>query len=275
MTVSLPDDEGIGVMIREAAQAFPPSRNTEEDIRHVLTAELERRSAAKRLRPKRRTAIAWAAAGTAAVCLIAALSLLLLSSSTTEPAYAELLRVVENSQTAEWTHMHGSFDGTAVELWYGLQPFRAFMITEDYIQGRDLTHQFMYEPETRTVTILALGEDDTPDLLRSSGSLYEYLLAEIGVSEEAGAKVTRSESVLEGRPCLVFSITGLRGRRTRIVVDDEAQRVVTIEEELEGRRAVLTADYPGAGPADMYEAGVPRDARIVRVDGPEILQRTE
>jgi len=215
-------------------------------------------------------------AAAATVCVVAAGGWWLLGEHGAMPsAYAEFKEAVDNSRSAEWMHVRKSPGGMAFEWWLGTMPTRFFGRIGDRIVGCDVEERetYVYNPATRTLTVGELG-DDCEAVLKTTetwdlATWYDQLPSELS----SGGELARSVEVIEGKERTVFTWSHKKPDRTmRIVVDTEAKRVIRVEADKplglwgEGEAAVFTYDYPETGPADVYDLGVPRDARVV--EGP-------
>lgn len=251
--------------------AGPPAELTQAVIARLSAGRKQVQKDAVR---ERRWARLVAAAAT--VCAVAAVGWWLLGEHGAMPsAYAELKDAVDNSGSAEWMHVRKSSGGMEFEWWVGTTPARLFGRLGDRILGYDMEkgETYVYDPATRVLTVEKLGDASEADLKRLEtldlAKWYDEMLSELSSSGE----LTRRVEVIEGKERTVFTWSRKKpDRTTRIIVDAEAKRIIRTEaDELlghwgEDEPAVFTHDYPETGPADIYEVGVPRDARVV--EGP-------
>ena len=221
-------------------------------------------------------------AGVAAAVLVAVLVVWwLIERHKLEPsAYAQLLQAAENSKAAEWVHMQRTVaseeEEVQMEAWASLQSAWSFQKLGERIEAFDFQshRRYIYDPATRTITIdyLALGSEDE-NRLKKARNYYEFWLMALERAKEQGIEVIRSEEVIDGKTCIVFTLTeAAKGIQSRVVVDAQVQRIIRMESESPTESVAINLDYPETGPADIYALGVPRDARIVDKTPPEELK---
>ena len=211
-----------------------------------------------------------------AACAIVAFSawLLLPNGELAQSAYAEIAAAVENSASTPMVHVLETRDVRKREHWMFFQPYRRITKhANGVIEYMDLEtrRHYRYEPRDKKITIDY--EDGEWEWARSL-SCFDLIVRGIELARRKGGRITKSSTKLNGQNLTVFVMTEMYGggkeSTMRVVVDPETERLVQFEalhgEELLQR---MSFEYPNDGPADMYAAGVPRDAAIVDVSPSE------
>jgi len=133
----------------------------------------------------------------------------------------------------------------------------------------DTGRVFRYDPASNTI-VVEQGEPASPELLQMS--VMDRFAKELEDAEKRGTKVEFGEAVYEGRPVTTVTMDYNPPERMRSIVsmiidpDTHLMRKMTWEQiHPRGWRAVASgvADYPASGPTDIYEAGAPRDAKVL------------
>lgn len=184
-------------------------------------------------------------------------------------AYAQLLQAVDNSKSAEWLHMQViSGDGDEdEERWMSFKPYRQFVKRGSYVRAVDYQSglHWTYDPEGQTVSVSNII--DTDNLYAQADNLLDLIILDI---KRIGGEIQRAEISIDGK-----RFATLTARRQgsdgyiQCTIDPQQNRIVHIE-VLENHAAqagdapmVVKLKYPESGPVDIYELGVPRDAKIV------------
>ena len=271
MSQNIPDDNTIAAMLKEADQRHSPPAGTKRAVKAVLMAKL---ASPKRVW-FRLTKIA------AAVICLAVLGLWWLSSSPdmASSAYAEMLEAVGNTQAAEWVHI--DVEGSEVrEGWISFRPYRQCYATakqviyEDGLSGR----LYSYEQSSQTITVKLLDRNAG---MREKSGLLDFISTAIDTwAKKRGAEVLKNLETIEGKDYTIYSVkvTGQpKEGLLEVKIDSEINRVVRVK--FAGgslpEPIIMRFDYPETGPADIYELGVPRDAKIVDLTKPQESGETE
>jgi hypothetical protein len=132
-----------------------------------------------------------------------------------------------------------------------------------------------YDPEGNVI-VVEQGEPTSAELLQMSA--MDLLIKGLEDVEKHGAKVEYGKSVYEGRPVTTVTIDynppqGMHSILSLVVdPDTHLMRKMTWEQidVKKGWRSVASgvADYPDSGPADIYAAGAPREAKVMVADTP-------
>ena len=257
-------EEQIAGMIRAASTAFAPPAGLKDAMRARLPI-----SAVPSPRPR----LARAALAAAALCAVALSGWWLLTGNgTVASAEEELRRAFENSQRSEWTHMKGTVGDMEMEAWGRLEPYAAFARQGGKVIAADVAsqRQYEYDPETRTLTVTLMPE--LPPEARQAPSMLAMLMAQLEEARASGGQeLERTEEEVDGVQYTVYTITATeKGMHYRLIVDEKAQRIVRMESDgahgpLGSGPTTMEFSYPETGPADIYELGVPRDAKVVEM----------
>jgi hypothetical protein len=128
----------------------------------------------------------------------------------------------------------------------------------------------VYDPEDNTLTISYEYESDEFD--EQDEPPWNYLGLIIAPELLEGATVTRRSEVVEGRETEVYEIGRSEDEGTvcfTVRTDPRRHLPITITVKAvssDGRVAEFMefrCDYPQQGPTDVYELGVPQDARVI------------
>ncbi len=201
----------------------------------------------------------------AAAVVLAGVVWLTVGNGSAPSAYAELMQAVENTKGAEWVHWTTQLDQAGLKgtwhRWISLSPFAVYSkLPNGIAQHVDAKLLRIYDPSTKTLTVRSSGEIGKPF---ENLTLPGLLDAEIALARKHGAKI--SKSIEDG--LLVYK--AVRGESTDCYyVDRKTRRILRAKALVQrdtGDKALMTMDfdYPATGPKDIYELGVPRDAKVV------------
>jgi hypothetical protein len=179
-------------------------------------------------------------------------------------AYAALEEAVENSQAAEWVHMAFALDGTQCEIWFSFSPHRK--IVKDGSKG-EITYADYAAGEKRVYKKLSNSIHTSRVGLsgrENAGSMLDWLSDSMTRAEDDRRYRVTNESA---HGVQTWTIAGER-EVLSASIDTRQKRVTGIvrqETEADGSKRTVRyrVDYPQRGPADIYEAGAPRDATVV------------
>lgn len=259
--------------LKQAVAAFRPPAGLKRAVREQMAAERRRQAQPPRaaVRPwLRRVAITAAAA-----CLVVALLWLILGGGSTPSAYAELMQAIHNSQTGEWAHMVQVQGEAKLETWISFRPLRIFAKTGERATMYDPTNSRIcaYDPGKRTLTIdynPAAPYDQKVISVRkviSVPNMFEYIQLSLEMAKRDGAKVTRRDERIDGRNFTVYGMVlnaeTPQQSQVRLYLDPQTNRFVKIDQLSQSGGITTTIDYPKTGPKDIYDLGVPRDAKVV------------
>lgn len=126
---------------------------------------------------------------------------------------------------------------------------------------------YKYDSENRTVTIDYLYEDDFPAHLSSAFSLVESMKK---MSEQQGAHIFTTEGERDGEKVQLqdISMAGT-GQAVRLYIQPDSKLLLAAQVRVtdpNGNETVageITFDYPQAGPVNIYDLGVPRNAQVI------------
>ena len=209
----------------------------------------------------------------AVACLLVAVLAwtFLIRSESTPSAYAALTQAIDNSEAAEWVHYVTS-GGIESEGWISTAPFRRGAKTEETLEYSELEGNrvvaYNYDRKNNT---LRISSTEVPAELLSKLLEQPTFLGAIlfGMQHEAeqagGGDLTREEESSEDKTYVVIRLERSRDDYMQVTIDKASQRVVRLRvaNKQMPEAMVGTIDYPETGPADIYELGVPRDAKIV------------
>ena len=239
-----------------------------------------------------------------AAMLAVAVLLIFNDGSVTTPAFG-LNDVIEAMNKAQWTHcimtieeINGDVNkinqsvGDGWESWESSNPS---LRIEKHSDGRifftetDISKTSIYYPKTNTITIKQTKQSASQETY--SGSTSEILIKQIADLEKKGAKVIQREDTYLGKPVKFFDIDitpeGGPHNIVSIIVDSQTyfpKKLTWQQNNLKlGFEATMIGifDCPQSGPKNIYEAGVPHDAKIVEIkmvddeDNPDLIKVLE
>ena len=187
-------------------------------------------------------------------------------------AYAEFAQAIENSKAAEWVHYRTIQGGEQVEGWISMQPYRQFSRkgnSIDYIDGQT-AQSFHYDVSNRTLTMKLIPElrsEPFVTLLKKKSFLEVALAGFEHLQEDQKLQFTRGQRIIDGKTYTILSVNSKTNKdmQMQITIDPAVHQIISImgPDANSGERITINLDYPETGPADIYEFGVPRDAKIV------------
>ena len=223
----------------------------------------------------------------AAAVLIIAIMLLFNNGSVTTPAFG-FDDITAALQKAKWAHtimtiVELNWDedekksiGDKTETWQSVNPSVSINIDSDgkitYLE-KETGKLSTYNPESNTITIRYV---QLSDLDGTYASLSEMFESQINDMKKKAEEFKYEEGILNGKHVTIIKTEFTSDNDFHsifsIMVDPESylpQKMI-IEQILTSKnqsgKAEVIFDYPDSGPKDIYEAGVPRDAKIVVVD---------
>ncbi len=206
----------------------------------------------------------------------------------TTPAFG-LENVINAVKEVPWIHctmkieqIHGDVNeinksvGDGWESWESSNPSLHIEKHSDgkiFFTENDTMKISTYYPETNTITIEQKTQSASQETY--SGSAPEIFIKQIADLEKKGAKVIQREDTYLGKPVKIIDldITPEGGSHNiiTIMVDAETyfpKKLTWQENNLKsgyGGKMVGLFDSPANGPKDIYEAGAPRDAKIIQI----------
>ncbi len=175
--------------------------------------------------------------------------------------------------------------GIGWESWQSLNPPRSIEKHVDgkiYCTEKDTGKKWTYDPAGNVITVVQGTPADPREL---SLTLFEQVTEDLKKLEKQGAKVEYRQGDRQGRPVTIIHVDftppegGLHSIFS-ITVDSKTHLIQELtwqqEDTAKGLKGVTsgTVDYPASVPTDIYEAGAPRDAKVVflgQVRGTDII----
>jgi hypothetical protein len=204
--------------------------------------------------------------------------------------------VIQAMQKVEWMRYtskvldYTSLDPNTIEekyeggeYWESVNPNRTITITSSgriWFHEQNMGKLWTYDPEINTIT-LTYNETDDQKLSKNLQDLYLKPISEL---EKQGAKVEYSTGTYNRQPIQIIRIDEETKdgwhNKISVFVDTGtrlAQKVTTYTKNTEGQSVTISTDidYPKTGPIDIYQAGAPRDAKVVVIDlhdKPELIE---
>ncbi len=191
----------------------------------------------------------------------------------------ELSDMTQAMQQVPWMHYSGSMQTKTVtgkaETWMGFDAKvqGAAMPDGKVTFWRYKEHERAeYDPNTKAITLTYLPEDDSAPPMSSPVQMLESTSK---LLKDRGAEIVTKTGAYRGRKVQVqemsFSVpeSGIPHWATTLYIDPQSKLLLgygATAKDANGvvvSRAECTCDYPQTGPRDIYDLGVPRDARIV------------
>ena len=125
-----------------------------------------------------------------------------------------------------------------------------------------------YNPSSQTITISYYSNDT----LQKMGSIAAYWERMMKMFSDAEAQIIKENGQYHGRKAIIYKVNvSLGGQPTEIsmIIDTEKELPVFLNQKvLDTNGQVLTEingyfDYPDMGPSNIYDLGVPQDAKVI------------
>jgi hypothetical protein len=156
------------------------------------------------------------------------------------------------------------------EYWQSIDPYRTIDIRPSgEIKFTELNTEKVYDPKNNTITVTFQHHPEQAP----PASMQEVWLDSVSGLEKSGAKVEYSDGVYEGRPAKIIHVDYTKEsgwhEEITIIADAEtrlARKIAIYQKTTKGVSGtiLMLIDYPYTGPKDIYEAGAPRDAKIIQ-----------
>jgi hypothetical protein len=210
----------------------------------------------------------------AAVIITAAMILIKQFGGSIDGAATAFGQVTQAVEKMPWVAISGRSEVTQKSLELFISPRHQIKVVKTQ-DGRVFWSDFLkrqrkvYEPQNNTLTISY--EYDSDEFYMEDESPWNYLGLIIEPELLEGATVTRRSEIVEGRETEVYEITRSERQGTvhftvRGDPLDHLPITVTVKAVSTDGHTVefmeFRCDYPQEGPADVYELGVPRDAKV-------------
>ncbi|MEN6334177.1 MAG: hypothetical protein ABFE01_07930 [Phycisphaerales bacterium] len=216
---------------------------------------------------------------TAAILVLAAVVLGARYFNGTTVKAVEFSEIVEAMNKIPWMHGSAASKGSnapgAIELWIGF---------DTQVQGYKMPYgrvsfyrlkeheKAEYDPGSNTITFSPAQESDLPAQLTSPMQMLESMHRML---KDQGAEVKVRMGDYQGRRVQVQEISltmadkGMNRYALKLYVDPQSKLLCGGEATASGADGVVIStaeisyDYPQTGPGDIYDLGVPRDAKVV------------
>jgi hypothetical protein len=185
-------------------------------------------------------------------------------------------QVIDAMKKVELVHfksdLNASYRPWILEGWIRIKPRQDILILDqDRIEYDDPNQRMYYSIQNNTVTRQRRKPYPNP---HSVDSVVEYFDGIISVLKKDGATVKYSMEDFRGKQVELISIkyqTAISEVQLYLFVDLNTKLPLRSGELQKGKnfketRTWLDYDYPDSGPKDIYEAGVPRTAKIIDSD---------
>jgi hypothetical protein len=172
----------------------------------------------------------------------------------------------------------------SAESWESVRPLRRIEKLKSgkiYFTESNIGKTSSYDPATNKITIEHRAPAESQQEYASIADMYIQQFAEL---EKKGAKINYEDGVCDGVSAKIMNLDFASGEgintNISMVLDPATylpKRCIAEQRDSKGLYARMSArfDYPETGPRDIYEAGAPRDAKVVVVDNtpdPEFLE---
>jgi len=180
---------------------------------------------------------------------------------------------LEEMQKMPWVHITTEFDvlqqKAPLHFWKCFDPpIEAFQDVDGKVRYCDYDKEIMYvyEPNSKTISIgMAINKDN----LTRAKSPFEMISAFIEPLRH-NSKISRKKTKINGAPVEIIHVHIISGGGDATLIRDiERNLLISMEMKntLPGMSKRITSkntfDYPEQGPKDIYDLGVPRNAKII------------
>ena len=215
----------------------------------------------------------------AAAAVIIVVAILALQNGSIDLATIAFADISEAMKNVPWMHsVSRGFDETrkgVVELWIGFET--KINASKDF-DGKFIFwnvnehRKYEYDPKSHSVTIEYASEDNVPLPLSSPVLLLERMQK---MFKEQGAEIVTKSGEYMGQKAQIQEISGSfvnQGKQNyilRLFIEPESKLLFSAQvksTDPNGNTLVdgeTTFDYPRTGPKDIYDLGVPHDAKII------------
>jgi hypothetical protein len=186
-----------------------------------------------------------------------------------------LADISEAMKNVPWMHQfskgfEGNVSGTA-EQWFG---FEAGIHASKWANGRvnfwnlKDERRYDYDPQNKTITILIQKNEPLIDLT-SPASLLESMNK---ICKEQGAQIVTKEAKYDGQKVQLQEISLMhegQSQTAKLYIQPDSKLLLAAQVKgMDAKGSVtmygdVTFSYPQTGPSDIYDLGVPRDAKII------------
>ncbi len=215
----------------------------------------------------------------AAVFVLAATILAVCYFSGTPVKAVEFSEIAQALREAPWMHTLATADSPqakgTIELWIGFrEKIEGSKMPDGSVVFRRLQEHEVaeYDPNSRTITLRYAQEGDFSPQMSSPALIVESMQK---VLEDHGAQIVTRMGEHQGRRVQVQEISlaehfkGIGLYTVRLYVDPRSKLLLAMESKAIDANGVAistaeaTYEYPSTGPRDIYDMGVPRDAKIL------------
>lgn len=272
------DETELKAAFATAATAIKSPPGLRDKIRsHLFTAGLDSSPCSNSTRSRRFLRRCLAVAATIVVVALTAVAFRWDGTEFTSVAFADFDAALSKIREPEWIHYR---EGNR-EFWLSFQPYRQFERHPDGVWARDRVsdRSYRYDRTTKALTIEHIGR---PDQMETLGSFAEFMRRKINSLTEEGKTISKGTEAYQGKNATVYVVTGFRENEggkwavAKYFLDPASDRVLGFEGGLGFERLYwpllhIPVDYPAEGPHDIYDVGVPRDAKVVDKMPPPVV----
>jgi hypothetical protein len=174
-----------------------------------------------------------------------------------------------------WMHQfskgfEGNISGTA-EQWFGFEA--GIHVSKGADGGVSFWNlkekkRYDYDPQNKTITIL-IQKGEFPIDLSSAASLLESMNK---ICKEQGAQIVTKEAKYDGQKVQLQEISLMhegQSQTAKLYIQPDSKLLLAAQvkgTDAKGNVTMygdVTFSYPQSGPKDIYDLGVPRDAKII------------
>ena len=184
--------------------------------------------------------------------------------------------ITDAMKSESWVHIKNSFFSASVtgprEMWVSFESkITAAKMTNGQVTVINLNEHksYTYDPNSRSITIDYVYENDFPEKFSSAISIIQSLNQQL---ESQGAQTTIRQAEYNGEMVLLQESAISKNNSDHSVsmyIKPDSKLLLCTQvktTDSEGNSKIvgeITFDYPQSGPVDIYALNVPRDAEIV------------
>jgi hypothetical protein len=210
---------------------------------------------------------------TAAVILIAALIVINQFGGSIDITTTAFAQITENMKKMPWLHVVAVSAGDKLEVWFS---FEQRVMVQKPPDGRIIYQDDLkrivqvFDPDANTVTI----SHSTTDSLTAMGhSALDFPKSILKLFDDASEKIIQEIGKYKGKDVKIFRMRGFiegMDMEVEMIVDMDENILLLLNQKVfddDGKISVEAKgyfDYPEKGPNNIYEAGAPNSARIIK-----------
>ncbi len=219
----------------------------------------------------------------AAVIIIGVLITIHYSVGSIDPASVALGKTIENMRKMPWVHwqlVSGENDKNILESWFGFDSgiFASIQFREGKVifnNSKDKT-EYTYNQKDNVLYFSHI-EDGIRESDYIPNSPFEFIEVMMDLLDKEASEIKRQTLIENGKEIeIITAKMPDESKYKQIEFSRDIQMnlllMIKVDSKDAGNSVIALNDYPSKGPANIYDLGVPKDAKIVYSFLPEEIQ---